>query len=176
MRTPKPMSGILLPETDVARFWSKVDVRSGDECWLWKAGTNLNGYGRFSIGGEDFRAHRVSWLITTCTAPDGLGVLHACDTPACVRPDHLFIGSQEENIQDMDKKGRRVKKPCPGTANGRCRLSEEDVRLIRAASASGARTRAIAKQFGIGRTQVQRIVARQSWTHIDDGLIEAIAA
>ena len=86
------------------RFWAKVD-RSGD-CWLWTGGTNVWGYGVHKVDGRSVAAHRFSWTLEKGPVPQGLVVCHTCDTPACVRPDHLFVGTQRDNIADMWAKGR----------------------------------------------------------------------
>lgn len=96
------------------RFWEKV--AKGDGCWLWTASTRKNGYGWF--GGLDISetfAHRCSWIYTFGAIPDGLCVLHRCDNPPCVRPDHLFLGTQYDNIKDMISKGRFLGKHLQST-------------------------------------------------------------
>jgi len=87
------------------RFFQKVD-RSGD-CWLWLAGLDKDGYGKFNIGDKTFRAHRVAWeLAANKKIPNGLCVLHRCDVPGCVNPEHLFLGTALENNQDREEKNR----------------------------------------------------------------------
>jgi hypothetical protein len=86
------------------RFWSKVD-RSGD-CWLWIGAKDEEGYGFQKILGRMWHASRVSWKIAHGDIPDGLLVLHKCDNPPCIRPSHLFLGTQKENIADAMRKGR----------------------------------------------------------------------
>ena len=97
------------------RFWSKVD-KSGD-CWVWTAAVvgsrnpkfdHVGGYGVFGIGRKVYRAHRVSWEMAHGPIPDGMLVCHSCDNRGCVRPSHLFLGDQADNVRDMDSKGRRV--------------------------------------------------------------------
>ena len=85
------------------RFWSKVD-KSG-ECWTWTAGLDSHGYGRFHTGVQR-SAHRVAWEFAVGRVPDGLWVLHACDNPPCVRPDHMFLGTARDTTADMIAKGR----------------------------------------------------------------------
>lgn len=89
------------------RFWSKVNKT--DTCWLWTARTNNWGYGAICAGGMNngwLRAHRVAWELTNGPIPKGAYVLHKCDVPACVNPDHLWLGSLKDNTQDMMRKGR----------------------------------------------------------------------
>ena len=89
------------------RFWDKVAIAADDEgCWEWTAGTNRAGYGQIRDGEYSRRAHRLSWELKFGPIPDGLNVLHRCDTPPCIRPGHLFLGTQTENMRDMYKKGR----------------------------------------------------------------------
>jgi hypothetical protein len=91
-------------ETPTARFWKSVN--KDGYCWLWTRKPDAYGYGVFSVNGRHTRAHRFSWELHHGPVPDGLWVLHKCDTPACVRPDHLFIGTQMDNVTDMIAKGR----------------------------------------------------------------------
>lgn len=90
------------------RFWEKVEKLT--DCWVWTAGTDDKGYGRIlnkrkEHGGET-RAHRLSWILHNGPIPTGLYVLHKCDNPPCVRPDHLFLGTNLDNMRDMKEKGR----------------------------------------------------------------------
>lgn len=111
-----------LPQSDpVARFWSKVD-KSGD-CWTWTAGRNDLGYGQFSYGGKGGKnvgAHRYAYMLTHGAIPEGAFVLHNCDNPSCVRPDHLRIGSQVDNMRDRSQRGRN-----PNALKRSCRNGHE---------------------------------------------------
>lgn len=92
-------------ERDAQRFWSHVD-RSGN-CWTWTASRNPDGYGRVYMHGKHGQlAHRIAWELTNGEIPDGLFVCHHCDNPSCVRPDHLFIGTCDDNHKDKARKGR----------------------------------------------------------------------
>ena len=145
--------------TPYDRFWDKV--RKGDGCWEWIGAKNAQGYGYIAVGGQTLRAHRVSWELHFGPIPEGIGVCHHCDNRGCARPDHLFLGTQEENMSDMDAKGRRV--PVPGSANNLSRLSEIDVRIIRLMRGPQQR---IAALFGIDHSTVSRIRSRKTWNHI----------
>ena len=95
---------VIVRDPDVARFWSRVD-RSGD-CWLWLGNKYTNGYGRLCVGGIERSVHRLSWEFANGPIPADLFVCHHCDVPACVRPDHLFLGTARDNAIDMVAKGR----------------------------------------------------------------------
>ncbi len=93
------------------RFWAKVDRREGDDCWPWKASRSPKGYGWFHAPPEGVRrdmvqAHRVAWELACGPIPPGLWVLHRCDNPSCVRADHLFLGTNADNVADKMAKGR----------------------------------------------------------------------
>lgn len=91
----------------VIRFWEKV--RKSDGCWEWTAGRLGGRYGDFMVGVGDHRsAHRYSWELHFGPIPVGMNVCHHCDNPGCVRPDHLFIGTQKDNLRDMQGKGRKA--------------------------------------------------------------------
>ena len=89
----------------VRNFWCKVDKGEKDDCWCWTATVNSKGYGSMSINGKSYSAHRVSFYIHNGYLPR-LNVLHSCDTPRCVNPKHLFLGTQLDNVRDMIEKGR----------------------------------------------------------------------
>lgn len=106
---PRP----ILSDSDKARFWTKV--QHGDGCWLWTGAHNQRGYGFLSFGHRPDRfnivAHVVAWAIEHGEWPDPLSVLHRCDNPGCVRPDHLWRGTQGDNMRDAAAKGRVVSRP-----------------------------------------------------------------
>jgi len=99
--------------TLIDRFWSKVDKEDGEGCWVWSASrTGSGGYGQVrNEWGELEFSHRVAWRPANGPIPDGLNVCHKCDYPPCVRPGHLFLGTQLENIHDSMRKGRQVGRP-----------------------------------------------------------------
>jgi hypothetical protein len=88
------------------RFWDKVDVKGPDDCWEWQAFKNEQGYGRFYFNGRLHGAHRVAYQLTYRDFDQSLDCCHKCDNPSCVNPEHLFLGTEKDNIDDMMKKGR----------------------------------------------------------------------
>lgn len=97
---------------DACRFWAKVGPRPAGECWLWHSARHRSGHGQFGVGPVDrIYAHRFSWELHNGPVPEGLCVLHRCDVPACVNPDHLWLGTREDNMHDMWAKGRGSKPP-----------------------------------------------------------------
>ena len=90
----------------IDRFWSKVDKRGEDECWIWKAHVDKDGYGMMWVDGSNVKASRVSFTISNGPIPEGMIVCHSCDVPGCVNPRHLWLGSNLENSRDMVTKGR----------------------------------------------------------------------
>lgn len=137
-----------------SRFWSKVDT-SGD-CWLWTSAAT-RGYGVIGSNGSYEYAHRMSWVLHNGPIPEGLWVLHRCDTPLCVRPDHLFLGTQTDNMRDAAAKGR--------VRNQSTKLTPDDVQIIRDRYAGGdVSQRELAAEFGVGQTQISRIIRLKRWT------------
>lgn len=137
-----------------ARFWSKVH-RQPNGCWEWTASRLPRGYGRFSLGGKQVGAHRVSWELHHGAIPSGLAVLHRCDNPPCVRPDHLFLGTLVDNIRDMIRKGRDRK--ARGIGNGRAKLTDEEVAAIRSEVSGGRSQVSVARAFGVSSGHVSRL-------------------
>jgi len=94
------------------RFWAKV--RKTKKCWLWTAATNEKGYGIFGVRKFTDKAPRISWRLTRGPIPEKLFVLHHCDNPLCVNPDHLFLGTNNDNVRDMFNKKRNSPPPPMG--------------------------------------------------------------
>lgn len=150
------------------RFWTKVDKRGPRQphmrtrCWEWTAGRSAGGYGAIAVRRIMRRAHRVAWwLCTGRRPPPGLMVCHHCDYRACVRPDHLFLGTQKANKEDCVRKGRSNR----GERHGHATLTEKQVRLIR--SLAGAQTQSqLAARFGVSQAHISSLQMRKRWTHI----------
>lgn len=151
---------------DIERFWSKVEVREGDDCWHWTANKNWRGYGRFWIGRGNFQSHRFSWIIHYGDIPNGFHVLHTCDQRGCCNPRHLFLGTNDDNIRDREAKGRGKVPNHKGKENSLAKLTEVDVIAIRQRYAGGETQKAIAREYGIYQSAVSKIVLRYNWKHI----------
>ncbi len=146
------------------RFWAKVNVGSPDECWDWTAALGARGYGAFNA--DRMRtASRVAWELTHGD-PGKLHVLHRCDRRMCCNPAHLFLGTPSDNMRDMHAKGRWTAGDKRGAANPRAKLSDADVRVVRARVARGETRVAVAKAFGVSNQLVSRIVSRGIWSHV----------
>ena len=141
------------------RFWSKVDKGGPDECWLWQAATDGWGYGQIKVARKTRGAHRISYEITKGPIPDGMCVCHHCDNASCMNPNHLFLGTQQDNMSDKVQKGRAA----TGEHNGRAKLTDYEVRQIRA---SDKTQRVLGLDFGVDQALIGRIKRRQIWTHI----------
>lgn len=149
-----------LTDRALRRFWAKVDKTQG--CWNWtgKSVTHF-GYGTIYARRRQWHAHRLSWLIHYGTEPSAF-VLHRCDNPACVRPEHLFLGDQADNIRDKVNKARQAR----GERLPHSKLTAGSVVEIRALAAAGEKHRVIAERFGVTRANVSMIVRRQWWKHV----------
>lgn len=148
------------------RFWAKVE--RGDDCWPWTGSRTHNGYGTILVIDPETRqhrmerAHRASWRLHFGPIPDGMQVLHRCDVRACIRPDHLFLGTAADNTADMIAKGRMP----VGQRAANAKLTEDDVRRIRALAGAGRTYVSIAAEFGVGDRAVARIVQGIRWRHL----------
>ncbi len=173
------------------RFSAKVAPEPNTGCWLWCGSPNSSGYGELKVCGRMLKAHRVSYELHIGEIPQGLHVCHHCDTPLCVNPSHLFVGTNADNVRDRMAKGRggcahgaangahthpeRVprgaahyahmkpaRRRC-GTANGRAKLTLKDVEQLRARRAEGVPYRKLGREFGISGAQAHLIVTGKSW-------------
>lgn len=140
------------------RFWSKVDT-SGD-CWQWIGAKNAKGYGNFYASRSKWvHAHRFSWEVANGSIPDGMHVLHHCDNPSCVRPLHLFLGTNLDNRRDMFAKRRHPH----GQTHGNSKLTMNDARAIRALCNRGDTRASLARSFKVSRSTVRDIVIGASY-------------
>lgn len=141
-------------------FMAKVRVDPANGCWEWTASKWKNGYGRMAVNRKIKRAHRVSYEIHRGDVPLGFSVLHRCDNRGCVNPEHLFLGSQADNMADMVAKGRQLR----GAEITQAKLGERDVAAIRASV--GIMGKDLAAQYGVSRGQISRIRGHQNWKDV----------
>lgn len=153
------------------RFWKKVDVKKDNECWEWTASKNKKGYGEFWLENKPhFHAHKVAWILTNGDISDEMCVCHTCDNPSCCNPNHLFLGTNQDNVDDKMKKGRwnstflyGKDHPQHGGNSPYSKLTESDVREIRNLREQGYTLRALAKQFGVTHGVINNILQGRKW-------------
>ena len=170
-------------EVNKTKFWKYVD-KSGD-CWLWTAGKFVQGYGAFNWSpksqskGLTRYAHRVSWIFANGPIPEGMCVCHSCDNPACVNPDHLFLGTQADNMRDMRGKGRDsvaglfTARKTQGEKNRKAKFTERDALVVKERLAAGECMTSIANDFNCPVSRVYDIKRGRTWTHIPDPMEKA---
>lgn len=143
-----------------AQFWQQVNKTDG--CWEWTGRLNSNGYGVLTASGAIY-AHRFSYQIHVRPVEKDECVLHRCDNPRCVRPDHLFIGTRTDNSADKVNKGRQPKgNDCPNA-----KLTPKLVRVARELVANGQKLTALARSFGVSHASLSRAVSGKTWRHVD---------
>jgi len=154
-------------QSTLDRFMSKVKVDESTGCWEWQRYKNIHGYGMTKHNNKTVMSHRVSYEIHKGGIPKGLIILHACDNPSCVNPDHLTTGTRSDNMIDMVNKQRQ----------GNQTLDIESVKIIkgflarRSLSKTGrmeyGASRFIANWFGVSRETITQIISGRSWSHIN---------
>ena len=142
-----------------SRFWSKVN--KGPKCWMWIGGVSSSGYGTSYIPPNSMSSHRVSWTIKYGSIPKGMFICHRCDNKLCVRPSHLFLGTQKDNMIDASEKKRLGK--AKGQTHGRSKLTEKQVKHIRI---DHRFHRIIALEYNINKDAVGKIKRKERWKHI----------
>ncbi len=156
------------PAISKSELMAKVSV-AANGCWEWTGATTMSGgYGRLRASD---RAHRVSWEIHRGPIPAGLYVLHHCDNPPCVNPEHLFLGTHADNVRDMVEKGRNIQRAHPeklarGERVNTARLTVERVLEILRKHREGRSMWSLAKEYGVAPCAVQKIVHGKAWKHV----------
>jgi hypothetical protein len=182
----------------VKEFWNRVN-KDGPvpahcpelgPCWVWTASKfpGLFNYGLYHAASDTIRAHRFAYESAVGPIPEGFEVMHRCDNPACVRPEHLRTGTHQENMQDCAEKGRHWTATNPerltrgdahhmraraaefvrrGEAAPRAKLTADQVREIRQAFAIGEKKRPLARRFCVDRRAIDFIVRRKHWRHVE---------
>lgn len=146
------------------RLMSRISkAQSG--CWEWSLGVCTAGYGRLSYCGKNRVASRVMWIAVHGSIPNGLWVLHRCDNPKCINPDHLFLGTRRDNIDDMVRKGRASAPR--GTACNKAKLTEEIVWQIRKEHhQDGIGFRPLGRKYGVSDAAIRKLISGHSWRHV----------
>lgn len=166
-------------KTTEERFWEKVDKNGPKQphmktqCWVWIASFKPKGYGQFRYDKTTGYAHRYSWELHDSPIPSGMSVCHHCDNRACVRPDHLFLGTSKDNSQDMVKKGRCKSRGKPGEEHANAILTDDQIQAMRDRwdkhelhKSDGHSIIDIARDFNVSVPTVHRIVYRKAWKHV----------
>ena len=181
------------PQLVSLRLWDKA-TRADSGCLEWRRALNGTGYGTTSFERRQWIAPRLAYTVTFGPIPHGMCVCHRCDNRLCIEPSHLFLGTTQDNTRDRHQKGRDAKGPTHawavsrdrmstgdrhyartrpellprGERHGCAKLTENDVRAIRAEYAvGGTQQRALAGKYGISRTTVREIVNRHTWAHVE---------
>ena len=145
----------------IKRFWNRVNVPSNKKlCWNWKASTRGIGYGQVSFKNKKLYTHRVVWELSYGAIPDGLFVLHKCDNPLCVNPNHLFLGTNQDNMTDKVKKGRQSH----GESSKLSKLSSVQIDDIRKRYRRGKISQqSLADEMGVSQSLISLILNRKLW-------------
>lgn len=146
---------------DRLKKFSVPNIKTG--CIEWSGCRLVKGYGRINIKTKALVAHRVAWELVNGPISKGMLVLHKCDNPPCINPDHLFLGTAADNAADRDSKGRRM--PPKGILNGGAKLTEEAVIKIRQ---DKRLLREIAAEYGVNYSAISGIRLNRSWKHLPD--------
>lgn len=155
------------------RFWSKVNLNGpihpvlGTRCWLWEAAHQQRSeYGVFRLRGTNTPAGKAALTLSGIEVIEGLLICHRCDNPPCVRPEHLFQGTDQDNSDDKVSKGRS----CHGESHPKALLTEVEARGIIAAHLDGARGKDIALRYGVSASTVGAILTGKQWRHLTKGV------
>lgn len=147
--------------TVIDRFERMVAIGSSD-CWYWTGSVNRLGYGVF-VALNETKAHRVAYKLFHGSIPNGMFVLHKCDTRCCVNPSHLMLGTQTDNMRDMAKKGRCKSIPLPGEKNPQAKLTAFQVQEIRSRVQNGETQKSMCAIFNVSPMTISRVVRGETW-------------
>lgn len=143
---------------------NKACYRGLDACWVWSSCINDGGYGKAKINGKMVLAHRLSHVLLIGNIPEGMHVLHRCDNRVCVNPEHLFLGSHQDNMDDRDTKNRG--NVARGSRLPQARLNEHQVSQIRRLLQQGVTQTVLAEQFNTSQKNISAINCRKRWKHV----------
>lgn len=148
----------------VTAFWNKVAITADDnQCWEWLAGVDTWGYGRIRVNRRMESAHRFAWSYPNYVIPDGMKICHSCDNPKCCNPKHLFLGTNKDNMEDRNAKGRQAK----GEMMVMNKLVANQILEIRKRYIDGDVTIAnLARDYGVAWQTISDVITRKTWKHI----------
>lgn len=159
----------------LSKFWARCKKGSPSECWMWTGVIYSTGYGMMYFRGGRYSPHRIACEIKHGPIPQGMFACHKCDTPACVNPDHLFVGTPTDNVHDAMAKGRtrsgmavHPDLAAKGERVGGAKLKEGDVLVIRREIAAGKPLREIAAHYGVTRENISCIKRGDTWAWLRD--------
>ena len=152
----------------VKAFWDRVHSAPQGDCLIWKGYRNKRGYGYITMDGKPLYAHRIAWEMEHGAIPKGMYVLHRCDEPSCVNVNHLFLGTQANNMADMVSKGRQSKGVLHGIKrrgelNGKSKFTEEQILAMLALRKAGETQDSVARQFGTNQGYISDIENGKVW-------------
>jgi hypothetical protein len=167
LRIFEAAKGALVPDAEMARRLEEKSIPEPNSgCWLWMGAAKAKGYGNIWNGAKHEGAHRVSFRIHCHDIPPNMVVCHKCDNPACINPDHLWLGTTRENMHDCISKGRMRRGIPQGRKNASAILTEEDVLAIRADEGRYGYRIILAKKYGVCPGTISQIRDRSSWRHV----------
>lgn len=143
------------------KFWAHVNKT--DSCWLWTGILNNKGYGVSRYKMHTYLAHRMSYVMENGPIPDGLIVLHICDVPSCIKPAHLRLGTQKDNMAECAAKDRS----CFGERNGHSKLTPESVREMRLEYAEGTTLAELSRKYKVDRMTITSAIRRKTWKRVE---------
>lgn len=151
------MKRISIDHLSAFAFFSRV--RKTKSCWEWRGQRHANGYGRFKFNGIEIRAH---WFLLENDPEEGIDACHVCDNPCCVNPNHIFLGTREDNMQDAASKLRT----CHGEKNPCSVLTSQQIHYIRKQKRYWGLGRKLAKELGVSDAIISDVLNKKSWKHI----------
>ncbi len=165
-------SNLVWAPIECTRLWYRVEMKESG-CWEWQGAKRTTGYGNIKYLGKWYGCHQLAYSLAVGPIPGGLHVLHHCDNPPCCNPEHLFVGTNTDNIKDRMVKDRSNREPVPyekrakGERVGGAKLTEDLVRAVRDRHAEGGMTmREVGDEFGVCAASVCLIVNRKTWAHV----------
>lgn len=167
---------INIKQSDISKFWSRIDVKAETECWTWMCGKSRLGYGKMSIGKKCIRAHRFALVVSGVEIPENMCACHSCDNPSCCNPKHLWVGSQSDNQKDRAAKGRSSRgernpsKTHPelfcGENNHASMLTDEIVSELRKNPPIGLNMSTESLKYSISPEAFRSAIVGDTWKHV----------